>query len=63
MTAADRSAAGNLHGFPAALTSFVGRARVVDEVAGQLVRDRLVTVTGPGGAGKPGWPARWPGRS
>ena len=48
----DRSAAGNLHGFPAALTSFIGRARVVDEVAGQLARGRLVTVTGPGGAGK-----------
>jgi len=48
----ERSAAGNLHGFPAALTSFVGRAAVVDEVAGQLARDRLVTVTGPGGAGK-----------
>jgi predicted ATPase/DNA-binding CsgD family transcriptional regulator len=48
----DQSAAGNLHGFPAALTSFVGRARVVDEVAGQLAQDRLVTVTGPGGAGK-----------
>jgi non-specific serine/threonine protein kinase len=52
VTAVDRSAAGNLHGFPAALTSFVGRARVVDEVAGQLAQDRLVTVTGPGGAGK-----------
>ena len=48
----DRSAAGNLNGFPAALTSFVGRARVVDEVAGLLAQDRLVTVTGPGGAGK-----------
>ncbi len=48
----DRYAAGNLHGFPAALTSFVGRARVVDEVADLLARDRLVTVTGPGGAGK-----------
>jgi len=52
VTAVDRSAAGNLHGFPAALTSFVGRARVVDEVAGLLAQDRLVTVTGPGGAGK-----------
>ena len=48
----DRSAAGNLHGFPAALTSFVGRAATVDEVAGLLAQDRLVTVTGPGGAGK-----------
>src|SRR5580700_6723532 len=45
-------AAGSMHGFPAALTSFVGRARVVDEVAGQLGQYRLVTVTGPGGAGK-----------
>ena len=41
-----------MHGFPAALTSFVGRAAVVDEIADQLGRDRLVTVTGPGGAGK-----------
>ena len=48
----DGYTAGTLHGFPAALTSFVGRARVVDEVAGQLAQDRLVTVTGPGGAGK-----------
>src|SRR5580700_10744862 len=45
-------AAGSMHGFPAALTSFVGRAAVVDEVAGQLDQYRLVTVTGPGGAGK-----------
>ncbi len=45
-------AAGSMHGFPAALTSFVGRAAVVDEVAGQLGQYRLVTVTGPGGAGK-----------
>jgi predicted ATPase/DNA-binding CsgD family transcriptional regulator len=43
---------GSMHGFPAALTSFVGRAAVVDEIAGQLGRSRLVTVTGPGGAGK-----------
>jgi predicted ATPase/DNA-binding CsgD family transcriptional regulator len=45
-------AAESLHGFPAALTSFVGRAQVVDEVAGSLGRCRLVTVAGPGGAGK-----------
>ena len=29
-------AAGSMHGFPAALTSFVGRAGAVDEVAGHL---------------------------
>jgi predicted ATPase/DNA-binding CsgD family transcriptional regulator len=44
--------AGSLHGFPVALTRFVGRAQVVDEVAAQLAQHRLVTVTGPGGAGK-----------
>ncbi|MGD0703004.1 MAG: LuxR C-terminal-related transcriptional regulator [Trebonia sp.] len=52
----ERSAAadatGSMHGFPAALTSFVGRAAVVDEIVGQLGQCRLVTVTGPGGAGK-----------
>jgi len=56
VTAVERSvvadAAGGMHGFPAALTSFVGRARVVDEIVGQLGQYRLVTVTGPGGAGK-----------
>jgi predicted ATPase/DNA-binding CsgD family transcriptional regulator len=56
VTAVERSAVadvtGGLHGFPAALTSFVGRAHVVEEVAARLAQDRLVTVTGPGGAGK-----------
>ena len=45
-------ATGSLHGFYGALTSFVGRAQTVDEVAAQLGQYRLVTVTGPGGAGK-----------
>jgi len=45
-------AAESMHGFPVALTSFVGRAQAVAEIAGQLDQDRLVTVTGPGGAGK-----------
>ncbi|MGH3193791.1 MAG: ATP-binding protein, partial [Streptosporangiaceae bacterium] len=44
--------AGGAHGFPAALTSFVGRAGAVGEVAGLLNEHRLVTVAGPGGAGK-----------
>src|ERR1700739_3611623 len=56
VTAVERSAvtdaAGSKHGFPAALTSFVGRAGVVGEIAGLLGQCRLVTVTGPGGAGK-----------
>ena len=46
------SAVGGLHGFPASLTSFIGREHTVREVAGLLQEYRLVTVTGPGGAGK-----------
>ena len=46
------AATGGVHGFPAALTSFVGRAGSMCEVAGLLAEYRLVTVTGPGGAGK-----------
>ncbi len=45
-------ATAGVHGFPPALTSFVGRAVQVDEVAGLLGEFRLVTVTGPGGVGK-----------
>ncbi len=41
-----------MHGFPAALTSFIGRDGPLREVAGLLERHRLVTVTGPGGSGK-----------
>jgi predicted ATPase/DNA-binding CsgD family transcriptional regulator/DNA-binding XRE family transcriptional regulator len=44
--------AGGMHGFVPALTSFVGRAGPVREVAALLDRNRLVTVTGAGGAGK-----------
>src|SRR5215471_15667388 len=44
--------AGGVHGFPAALTSFIGRDGPLREVAGRLAEFRLVTVTGPGGAGK-----------
>ena len=46
------AAAGGVHGFPAVLTSFIGRAGPVREVAGLLEEHRLVTVTGPGGVGK-----------
>ena len=46
------TAAGGVRGFPAELTSFIGRAGPAREVAGLLGRHRLVTVTGPGGVGK-----------
>jgi predicted ATPase/DNA-binding CsgD family transcriptional regulator len=44
--------AGNLHGFPAMRTSFIGRAEPARELSGLLEQYQLVTVTGPGGAGK-----------
>ena len=46
------AAAAETHGFPAALTSFIGREEAVRDVAGLLAECRLVTVTGPGGMGK-----------
>ena len=46
------TAPGAVHGFPAVLTSFIGRAEPLRQVAGLLSDHRLVTVTGPGGAGK-----------
>ncbi|HEV3291789.1 MAG TPA: NB-ARC domain-containing protein, partial [Streptosporangiaceae bacterium] len=52
MGRSEAATAGGVHGFPAALTSFIGRAGPVAEVAGLLDRYRLVTVMGPGGAGK-----------
>jgi predicted ATPase/DNA-binding CsgD family transcriptional regulator len=45
-------ATAGVHGFSPALTSFIGRAVQVDEVAGLLAGGRLVTITGPGGVGK-----------
>ncbi|MBO2453895.1 tetratricopeptide repeat protein [Actinomadura barringtoniae] len=44
-----RGAAGNLR---AAITSFIGRDLDLDRVAELLETERLVTLTGPGGAGK-----------
>ncbi len=49
---ASPAVAGGLHRFPATLSSFVGRAGPVRDVAGLLAEQRLVTVTGAGGAGK-----------
>jgi predicted ATPase/DNA-binding CsgD family transcriptional regulator len=45
-------APGSLYGFPASLTSFVGRAQATHQIAAKLAEYRLVTLTGPGGAGK-----------
>ena len=43
---------GGVHGFPAVVTSFIGRDGPVRQVAGLLEECRLVTVTGSGGSGK-----------
>jgi predicted ATPase/DNA-binding SARP family transcriptional activator len=40
------------HNLPQRLTSLIGRERELDEVAKLVGQHRLVTVTGPGGAGK-----------
>ncbi|MET8446390.1 BTAD domain-containing putative transcriptional regulator [Streptomyces sp. NPDC005209] len=48
---ADGSAA-SLSNLPARLTSFVGREADIDAIRGDLAAARLVTLLGPGGAGK-----------
>jgi len=46
------SVGSGVHGFPSVLTGFIGRDSSIRQVAGLLEEYRLVTVTGPGGAGK-----------
>jgi predicted ATPase/DNA-binding CsgD family transcriptional regulator len=41
-----------LSGLPTAWTTFIGRAAELEEIAGALRTDRLVTLVGPGGIGK-----------
>lgn len=40
------------HNLPVQLTSFIGRAKEMAEITALLVAHRMVTLTGPGGAGK-----------
>jgi predicted ATPase/DNA-binding SARP family transcriptional activator len=47
-----RASAAPPHNLPERLTSLVGRDRELDEVGKLVGQQRLVTVTGPGGAGK-----------
>ncbi len=47
-----RTYAVSRHNLPAALTSFVGRKRELDEVVSLIATSRLLTLTGPGGSGK-----------
>jgi len=50
--ASAKPANGPAPSLPTPLTSFIGRERDLSEVGGLLRRHRLVTLTGPGGAGK-----------
>jgi len=43
---------GSAHNLPAPLTRMVGRASIVETIAAQAQRQRLVTLVGPGGIGK-----------
>lgn len=49
---------------PRPLTTFIGRETETAEITA-LVRNeaRLITLTGPGGSARPGWPYGSPGRS
>jgi len=40
------------HNLPAQLTSFIGRERELDEVTDLIISNRIITLTGSGGAGK-----------
>lgn len=47
-----QSRAGPAHNIPQPLTRFIGREREIADGQARLARSRLVTITGPGGAGK-----------
>jgi predicted ATPase/class 3 adenylate cyclase len=47
-----RTAAATTGDLPSRLTSFIGREAEIDEVTDLLAKQRLVTLTGPGGIGK-----------
>ena len=44
---------------PAQLSTFIGRERELGAVRALVESSRLVTLTGPAGAARPGWACRW----
>jgi predicted ATPase/DNA-binding SARP family transcriptional activator len=52
MTESDQLTESAMTGAPEPLTPFIGRAREREDTAALLRRSRVVTITGPGGAGK-----------
>ena len=46
------SAAAQLHNLPQRLTPLLGRTEIIGRLAGQLEKQRLLTIVGPGGIGK-----------
>ena len=51
-SAPQTAATARMHNLPVSLTRLVGRAETVSRLAGQLRRQRLLTIVGPGGIGK-----------
>src|SRR3974377_1075922 len=51
-SALQTAATARMHNLPLSLTRLVGRAETVSRLAGQLRRQRLLTIVGPGGIGK-----------
>jgi predicted ATPase/DNA-binding winged helix-turn-helix (wHTH) protein len=48
----ETSVAGQCHNLPARLTRLIGRRDIVVRLSAQIIRDRSLTVVGPGGIGK-----------
>jgi class 3 adenylate cyclase len=56
-----RTLAGGTGNLPLQVSSFIGRARELERTAAVLGEARVVTLTGAGGWGRPGWRCRPPG--
>ena len=59
-TGAREPAGALLNNLPTQVSAFIGRDRELKEVRALVASSRLVTLTGPAGAARPGWACRWP---
>jgi len=51
---------GPKHNLPQQLNAFVGREQELSDITSLLAKQRLLTLTGPGGVGKTRWLSRQP---